>query len=162
MPTYLSVKNLHKYQHYKTRNPPWVKLHRNFWIDDKIDELSIPEKLLFLGCLTLASESENRVPQNVRFLSKRLGFSVTEPMLQKLLDLTLLCSASDSVSVSALSLSKHSASSPLASQTDDAIKKLATRKHNDSKTLADRTSKGFSPASDEVHAVADKWFPPVK
>lgn len=150
MLAYLSVKNLHKYQHYKKRNPPWVKLHRNFWMDDKINELTIPEKLLFLGCLTLASEQDNRFVNNPRYLTKRLGFPITTKMLQTLLDLTLLCSVSeDSVSLS-LSLSKHSDSTTIAS-----------RKQVASKTIVDRESKGFSQLKDTLTSVADKHFPPV-
>ena len=151
---YLSVKNLPKYQHYKKRNPPWVKLHRNFWMDDKIDALTVPERLFFLGCLTIASEHDNRFKNDPRYLSKRLGFPVSSKMIEKLLSLTLLCSVSDSDNSVSLSLSltrsKHSASSP-----------IAERKHIASTTLADRTSKGLTSIASEVTAIADKHFPPI-
>jgi len=38
---YLRVKNWEKFQHYKKRNPPWIKLHRSLMTDS--DFLSMPE-----------------------------------------------------------------------------------------------------------------------
>lgn len=141
----LSVRNLVKYQHYKTRNPPWVKLHRNFWTDYKIQQLSGVEKLLFLGCLTLAAESENQIPNDTAYLSKRLGFPVTKAMVDHLLSLTLLCLFS----------------SLLSSEYGLASKVLAPCKQVASRVLADKTSKGLSSIGSEVGKIADKHFPPI-
>ena len=140
----LSVKNLVKYQHYKTRNPPWVKLHRNFWTDYKIQQLSGVEKLLFLGCLTIAAETENQIPSDPVYLSNRLGFKVTKSMVDHLLSLTLLCLFS----------------SLLSSEYGIASKTLASRKQVASTMLADRESKGLTSLGLEIHKIADKHFPP--
>lgn len=33
---YVRVRNLERYQHYKKRNPPWVKLYQSILSDDRM------------------------------------------------------------------------------------------------------------------------------
>jgi uncharacterized phage protein (TIGR02220 family) len=89
---YLSVKNLAKYQHYKHRNPPWIKLYREVWTDYTLRQLPIVCRLLFLGLSSLAMELENKVPADPKYLSDRLGFKITQPDISNLILSNLILS----------------------------------------------------------------------
>lgn len=96
-PQYLRVKNLEKYQHYKDRNPPWVKLHRDFLIDYQLRQIPVESRLFFACCLILASEVSNNIPCDLEYLSQRVGFPVSKAVLRPLLDRELLLASSASV-----------------------------------------------------------------
>ena len=87
---YLRVKNLDRYQHYGTRNPPWIKLYRVIMGDYTLRQVSVPSRLVFIYCMILASETDNRVPFDCHFLSDRMGFKVTEGLVTPLIDSGLL------------------------------------------------------------------------
>jgi len=149
MDDFLSVSNLQHYQHYKHRNPPWIKVYREFWTDHTLLQLTLPERMLFLGCCSLAAEMGNKIPNDPSYLSKRLNIKVTSGMLSSLLSSSLLC---------LYSTLKHTFS---AERLQDASTTLAPRKQVASKMLAERQPKDFTPIGIEVQAVADKWFPPM-
>jgi hypothetical protein len=67
------VRNYERYQHYKNRRPPWVKLHRDLWFDPKFFSLSSLSKLYVIGFFTLASENDNRIPLDIAWIRSRLG-----------------------------------------------------------------------------------------
>ena len=81
---FLRVNNLEKYQHYKKRSPPWVKMYREILVD--YDLISLPVHLRFahLGLLILASETGNNIPNDAQYIGSRLGIPFT------LDDLTIL------------------------------------------------------------------------
>lgn len=89
---YLSVKNLTKYQHYKHRNPPWIKLYREVWTDYTLRQLPVVSRLLFLGLSSLAMELENQVPADPKYLTDRLGFKVLDKDISYLLSSNLILS----------------------------------------------------------------------
>lgn len=82
---YLKVKNLDRYQHYKDRNPPWVKLHRDFLSDYDLRQCSTQSRLLFACCLILASETGNLIPNDANYLSQRTGLDVQEQDITSLI-----------------------------------------------------------------------------
>ncbi len=88
--TYLRVKNHDKYQHYKDRNPPWIKLYRSILADYDLRQIPIPSRLCFIYCTLLACETDNRIPHDLKYLSERMGLTVTEAMLTPLLERGLL------------------------------------------------------------------------
>ena len=57
---YLVITKAGDYQHYRTRRPPWVKLHRRILEDKKLSHLSPAVRWLFIGLVILTSEEENR------------------------------------------------------------------------------------------------------
>jgi hypothetical protein len=59
-PKYLVITKAGDYQHYRTRRPPWVKLHRRILDDKKLSHLPPAVRWLFLGLVILTSEEENR------------------------------------------------------------------------------------------------------
>jgi hypothetical protein len=72
---FLSIKNFEKYQHYKQRNPPWVKLHLEL-LDD-VDFLRMPDasKWHYVGLILLASRHENAIQADEEYIKNRLGLT---------------------------------------------------------------------------------------
>ncbi len=82
---YLRIKNFNQYQHYKDRNPPWIKLYRAILHDYELRSLPIPSRLAYIFCLIIASETDNRIPHDLNFLTARFGFDVDESVLTPLI-----------------------------------------------------------------------------
>lgn len=82
---YLMVKNWRAFQHYKERNPPWIKLHRTLLDDYEFSCLQDASKLLLMLIWLLASQSGGRVPNDPKFLQKKLGLG-KEPDCKPLID----------------------------------------------------------------------------
>jgi hypothetical protein len=72
-PLYLKIHNFELYQHYKDRNPPWVKLHRDIWQNPDFFRLKTPQKLYVLGLFSIASETKNNILCNKKWIQSRLG-----------------------------------------------------------------------------------------
>jgi len=74
---FFQIRNFEKYQHYKDRRPPWVKLYRDLWQDPNFFGTKSVQKLYIIGFFTLASETENRIPADTQWIQSRLG--ILEP-----------------------------------------------------------------------------------
>ena len=70
---YLKVKNWTKFQHYKLRNPPWIKLHRSLVADYSFTQLSDTDKAHLILIWLEASNNDGAVPNDPDFLRRRLG-----------------------------------------------------------------------------------------
>ena len=70
---YVAVRSLERYQHYKDRNPPWVKLHRKILGDEDFADLTVSARLVFVLSLLLASERENCIPADPSWLAVELN-----------------------------------------------------------------------------------------
>jgi hypothetical protein len=71
------IKNWEKFQHFKDRRPPWVKLYRDLLDDIEWHELDpVCAKVLVMLWL-IASEDEGRVPE-IKKLAFRLRMTETE------------------------------------------------------------------------------------
>ena len=64
MATHLVVKDFEKFQRYKDRRPPWIKLYR--WLLDDYELMAMPgDTFRLLICLwIMASEFENKIPRD--------------------------------------------------------------------------------------------------
>jgi hypothetical protein len=69
---HLKVKNWEKYQHYKNRNPPWIKLHVSTLNDRDFISLSLASKGLLMQLWILASENEGKIPYDLGEIKFRL------------------------------------------------------------------------------------------
>jgi hypothetical protein len=69
---WLTVKNWERFQHYKDRKPPWIKLYRDI-LDDKV-YLSLPVASMALApCIWLiASENDGKISDNPADLAWRV------------------------------------------------------------------------------------------
>lgn len=90
---YYEVKNWSKYQHYKDRNPPWVKLHYEMLTSKDWVMLSDASKLLAVVCIMIASRHDGKVPADPEYV-KRAAYLDKAPDFSKLVESGFLLSAS--------------------------------------------------------------------
>ena len=72
---FLSIKNYEQYQHYKERNPPWIKLHISLLDDPDFLELPDASKWHYVGLLLLASRHGNDIKPDEKYIANRLGLT---------------------------------------------------------------------------------------
>lgn len=72
-PKYLQIRDLDKYQHYKNRNPPWVKLHGEQLDDYEFQQLPDAVKFHALALTYLAAKTGNKIPYDVNWVASRIG-----------------------------------------------------------------------------------------
>jgi hypothetical protein len=70
---YVAVKNFERFQHYKDRNPPWIKLHAAVFDDYEFGRLQDASKMHLMGIWVLASKCDNRIPADPLWIAKRIG-----------------------------------------------------------------------------------------
>jgi hypothetical protein len=70
-----SVKNYERFQHYKDRNPPWIKLYNELLDDYEFGCLQDASKLHLILIWLLASRSENKLPYDSDWISRRINAS---------------------------------------------------------------------------------------
>lgn len=75
MKVMFSVKNWEEFQHYKDRNPPWIKLHNHLLDDYDFECLSDSEKGHLLCIWMLASRTKNKMPFDSIWIAKKIGAS---------------------------------------------------------------------------------------
>lgn len=73
MVDYIRIRNWEKFQHYKDRSPPWIKLHRSILRDYEFSRLSDASKLLAFCLMPIAAEQNNRIPCDVEWLKRETG-----------------------------------------------------------------------------------------
>jgi hypothetical protein len=78
-----SVKNFERFQHYKDRSPPWIKLYNELLDDYTFGLLPDASKLHLVAIWLLASRSNNRIPHDPGWIAKRI--SATEKVDLELL-----------------------------------------------------------------------------
>lgn len=79
------VRNWNKYQHYKDRNPPWIKLHYEMLTSQDWVSLSDASRVLAIACMLIASRHEGGIPGNVAYL-KRVAYLNSAPDFKPLIE----------------------------------------------------------------------------
>lgn len=79
------VRNWEKFQHYKNRNPPWIKLHTELLDNYQFSCLQDASKLLAICFLLLAARSDNKIPGDLDWIKRRCNLKST-PDIKPLLD----------------------------------------------------------------------------
>lgn len=74
----LAVRDYDQFQHYKDRNPPWIKFYATTLDDYKIAKLPDASKAHLFAVWLLASRYNNRFPYDAEFIAKRIN--ATEPV----------------------------------------------------------------------------------
>jgi hypothetical protein len=67
-----SVTNWEKHQHYKDRNPPWIKLHKDLLHDYGFSCLRDASKVQLMMIWLLASQMDNKIPADQKWLKNAL------------------------------------------------------------------------------------------
>jgi hypothetical protein len=83
---HFQVRNWTKFQHYKNRNPPWIKLHTELLENYEFARLPDASKLLAVCIWLLAARSDNRIPADPIWIQSKCNLK-TKPDLQPLIDL---------------------------------------------------------------------------
>lgn len=148
--SYLSIRNWHRYQHYRDRRPPWIKFYVELLDDAELHALPYVAQLLFDRLLLLAAKNDNAILKNSEWIAKQTGI---EPEL---------CAKSLDVLIEGRWLretqTRRRASSPLAKrsknarpeiETEEEIEKLSSKRSvtttDDDKLFYDLTDIGLTP-----------------
>jgi hypothetical protein len=86
---YLRVRNFEQFQHYKERNPIWIKLYCSLLDDYEFAQLPDQTKFHAVGLMLLASRLNNKFPEDERWLRAKIN-AETEINLEKLLEIGFL------------------------------------------------------------------------
>lgn len=73
MSGFFSVKGFEKFQHYKDRSPPWIKLYNELLDDYEFGLLPDASKMHLVAIWLLASRYSNRVPHDAEWISRRIN-----------------------------------------------------------------------------------------
>ena len=71
---YFTIKNWRKYQHYKNRNDPWIKVHNSILNDYDFSRLSNDSKLMLMHIWVLATSfgvEEPKIPNDSKWISEK-------------------------------------------------------------------------------------------
>jgi hypothetical protein len=82
---YYQIRNWESFQHYKDRNPPWIKLHRELLTSETWIVLDDASRVLAVACMLVAAATDNKIPANPAYL-KRVAYLNEEPNMQALVD----------------------------------------------------------------------------
>ena len=71
--SYLAITKFDQHQHYKNRNPPWIKFYTKM-LDPKhpLNELPVSTRYLFDRLLLLAAKYDNAIPNDSELIAKLL------------------------------------------------------------------------------------------
>ncbi len=75
--TFLRIVQWEKFQHYKLRNPPWIKLYASILDNDDFAFLPDDSKLLYFCLLMFASRRENKIRYELKWLQRKLPVGQT-------------------------------------------------------------------------------------
>lgn len=78
MKQYLRIRSWDEYQHYKDRDPPWIKLHRKILTGETWVTLDDASRVLAVALMLLAAGTENRIPADKAYL-KRVAYLNGDP-----------------------------------------------------------------------------------
>lgn len=90
------IKNWDRYQHYRQRNPPWIKLYTDLLASEDWVTLDDPSRVLLVACLLIASKTDGEIdgtPSGLTYL-KRVAYLRKTPNLKPLITGGFLIGAS--------------------------------------------------------------------
>lgn len=79
-----SVKNFERFQHYKDRSPPWIKLYNETLDDYEFGRLPDASKAHLFAIWLLASRYDNKIPHDARWIATKIN--ATSPVDLDLLE----------------------------------------------------------------------------
>jgi len=82
---YYTVTNWSKFQHYRDRNPPWIKLHYELLSSRDWVMLDDASRVLAVACMLIASRNGGNVPDDPAYL-QRVAYLNNEPNFKPLIE----------------------------------------------------------------------------
>lgn len=70
---FFQIRNWEKFQHYKKRNPPWIRLYQTLLRDPRFFVLPDACRYHLIGLFLLASQHGNKIPSEQEWLRHELG-----------------------------------------------------------------------------------------
>lgn len=67
-----SIRNWERFQHYKKRNPPWIRLYQGLLRDRAYQTLSDTSRSHLVGLFLIASQHDNKIPADQNWLRHEL------------------------------------------------------------------------------------------
>src|SRR3990167_5571394 len=89
----MRVKNWRTFQHYKDRNPPWIKLHFSMLSSKDWVTLDDASRVLAIACMLIASRNDGVIPSDPDYI-KRVAY-LKRVNFKPLIDCGFLEPASD-------------------------------------------------------------------
>lgn len=81
---FVRIREWSKYQHYKNRNPPWIKLHRELLSSQTWVSLDDASRVLAIASMMLAALNDNKTPYDLTYI-RRVAYLNSEPDFAPLL-----------------------------------------------------------------------------
>lgn len=82
----ISIKNWERFQHYKDRDPPWIKLYRDMLTSESWVLGTDVSRLVQIAITLLAARYQNEIPFQFPMLKKVASFDFTEKQFKKAVD----------------------------------------------------------------------------
>lgn len=89
MAEFYRIKGWAKYQHYKDRNPPWIKLHRELLTSLTWALADDASRVLAIACMLLAAATDNNIPADPAYI-RRVAYLNSNPDFSVLIRLEFL------------------------------------------------------------------------
>lgn len=70
MATFIRICQWDEFQHYKDRDPPWIKLHRKLLTSETWVTLDDASRVLAVALMLLAAGTDNKIPANPEYLTR--------------------------------------------------------------------------------------------
>ena len=65
-----AIRNWDKFQHYKDRNPPWIKLHFELLSSPDWVALADADRVLAIACMLIASRHDGKIPDDPVYIAR--------------------------------------------------------------------------------------------
>jgi hypothetical protein len=72
MASFFRIRNFERFQHYKDRNPPWIRLYGALWRDRAFFRLPDATKAHLIGLFALAARLDNHIPDDPQWIAHEL------------------------------------------------------------------------------------------
>src|SRR5689334_8844097 len=82
---YIVIERWGDFQHYRDRNPLWIKTYTRLLDDDAYLDLTSPQRALLHGLWLAYGKTHGKVPESTAWLSRYLGMRVTKAMIERLI-----------------------------------------------------------------------------
>lgn len=143
---FFSIKNFAQYQHYKKRNPPWVKLHYSILDDAEFLGLDLVSQRNLMVLFMVAGKKDNRISNDKSYLQKVMRLETPPDLTPLFHSGWLLAQSYQSASKSLATKRKHFATPETETETDSSEAKA------EAKAETDKTQKQDSPQAPQGDA----------
>ena len=89
MAQFIRICQWEEFQHYKDRDPPWIKLHRKLLTSRTWVTMDDASRVLAIALMLLAAGTENKIPADGAYLT-RVAYLNTEPDWRPLLNIDFI------------------------------------------------------------------------